>query len=250
MNGDGRDGRPLVGLTIGRDLPGAPGYLRIRRTYPDAVLSAGGVPVLVPPMDDEGALRRLFHTLNALVLPGGLDVEPHHFQQQPHPSAQADPTLDRLELKVARWAAEDGLPTLGICRGQQVLNVALGGSLIQDLPSEDYRHPRSQQRTDLVHPVRVEEGSRLAHILGTTGLQVNSFHHQAVRDVAPGLKATAWSPEGVIEGLESTGHRFLLAVQFHPEDLVGFHEPSRRLFRALIEACSGEIEARAGASLV
>jgi len=129
--------------------------------------------------------------------------------------------LDTLELAVARWAIKSELPTLGICRGQQLLNVALGGSLIQHLDD----HRQSGDRAALTQQLTLTPGSRLAEIFGSTHVQVNTMHHQAVRDVAPSLTATAWSEDGTIEGLESKQHPWLLMVQFHPEELVGFTNP-------------------------
>jgi putative glutamine amidotransferase len=156
-----------------------------------------------------------------------------------------DDVLDALELDAARCAVQRELPTLGICRGQQLLNVALGGSLVQDLPSElGLTHTQPPPRTDLSHGMRVEPDSHLAAALGATSFQVNSFHHQAVRQLAPGLRPVAWSDDGVLEGFESTTHPWLLAVQFHPEDLVDFHEPSQRLFAALVDVCRQRRERR------
>ena len=125
------------------------------------------------------------------------------------------------------------MPTLGICRGQQLLNVALGGSLIQHL--DDHRQPGD--RTALTQPLTVAPGSRLAEIFGSTRIEVNTMHHQAVDQLGRGLSAVAWAEDGTIEGLESTQHPWLLMVQFHPEELVDFHEPSQRLFAAFVEAC-------------
>jgi putative glutamine amidotransferase len=227
---------PLIGLTVGRDLPHHPGYLRLRRTYPDAILAAGGAPVLIPPMDDPTALRALFDALDGIVFPGGADVGPDRYGEARDPTTEVDEVLDHLELQLAEWAVSADLPTLGICRGQQLLNVALGGALIQDLPREPILHRQQSGRAELSHAIQVAEGSRLAAILGGTTIQVNSFHHQAVREVGRGLRAVAWAPDGIVEGTESADHAFLLTIQFHPEDLVAHHEPSQRLFQALIEA--------------
>ncbi|MCC7106827.1 MAG: gamma-glutamyl-gamma-aminobutyrate hydrolase family protein [Chloroflexi bacterium] len=228
--------RPLIGLTIGRDLPHHPDYLRLRRTYPDAILAAGGAPVLIPPMDDPTALRALFDALDGIIFPGGADVDPARYGETRDATTEVDEVLDHLELRLAEWAVSADLPTLGICRGQQLLNVALGGALIQDLPREPVLHRQPGRRSEQSHTIRVAEGSRLAAVLGDTSIQVNSFHHQAVREVGRGLHAVAWAPDGVIEGTESVDHAFLLTIQFHPEDLVADHEPSRRLFLALVEA--------------
>ena len=231
---------PIIGITVGFDAPSQPEYLQLRHTYPDAVSGAGAVPVLVPPMPAEG-LDRLLPLLDGILLPGGLDVEPAQYGELAHPTTRADGVLDELELRVAAWAIEWAVPMLGICRGQQLLNVALGGSLVQDLPCEGLAHPQAARlgpRGGLAHPVEVDPGSRLAEIFGTLSIEVNSRHHQAVRRLGGGLRAVAWAPDGVIEAVESLEHPWLLAVQFHPEDLVGFHDPSRRLLEAFVAACS------------
>ena len=214
--------RPLVGLTIGPENASSH-YLRLRQTYPAAIEAAGGVPVLLPPMADD-ALVELLRRLDALVFPGGLDVDPAEYGEEPQPLTEVNPQLDQLELSVARWAASSDVPVLGICRGQQLLNVALGGSLVQHMEN----HRQSGDRSTPFHGMSVEPGSRLAGLLGATEIQVNSHHHQAVRVLGDGLRAVAWAPDGTIEGVESTRHSWLVAVQFHPEDMVGSHRPSRR----------------------
>ena len=232
--------RPVIGITVGFDAPTQPEYVQLRHTYPDAVSSAGGAPMLLPPMPAE-CLDQLLPLLDGVLLPGGLDVEPGRYGQAAHPTIRADGVLDDLELRVAAWAIDRAVPTLGICRGQQLLNVALGGSLIQDLPSEGLAHPQAPRlgpRGGLAHPIDVAPDSRLAEILGAASLEVNSRHHQAVRRLGRGLRAVAWAPDGVVEGIESVEHPWLLAVQFHPEDLLGFHEPSRRLLEAFVAACA------------
>lgn len=223
--------RPLIGLTIGPENE-ASGYVRLRSTYPRAIEQAGGLPVLIPPLADD-ALKELLGRLDGVVLPGGLDVDPAYYGEMRQPLTEVNAGLDALELAVARWAVNAEVPTLGICRGQQVLNVACGGKLIQHIE----HHRQGEPRDALTHTLRVADGSRLASILGTE-LQVNSHHHQAVSAIGDELRSVAWSPDGTVEGLESERHPWLLAVQFHPEDLVGFHEPSQRLFRAFVQACS------------
>ncbi len=230
--------RPLIGLTVG---PGGqqPGYLRLRDTYPRAVEQAGGVPVLIPPMQSVEALQQLLASLDAVVFPGGLDVDPAEYGEESHPLTEVNPELDRLELAVAKWVARTRVPTLGICRGQQLLNVALGGSLVQHIEG----HQQGEPRDALAHSIRVAADSRLAEILGATEVQVNTHHHQAVRQLGSRLRAVAWAPDGTIEGMESTDGDWLLAVQFHPEDLVGFHSPSQRLFEAFVKAANVRLEA-------
>ena len=239
--------RPVIGLTAGRDVPGRPDNLTIPRTYPDAVVAAGGVPVVVTPMHDARALRQLFSTLDGVILPGGLDVQPSAYGEPAHPTTRVDPVLDVLEFEIARWAIAEALPTLGICRGHQLINVALGGSLIQDLPSVKLHHWQREQSSTLTHALEVDGDSKFAGIFGVSSLRVNSFHHQAIDRLGRGLRAVGWSPDGVIEAIESADHPWLLAVQFHPEDLIEFHEPSQRLFRAFVEACGSS--SRGGAVL-
>src|SRR5712691_6420820 len=220
------------------DKPGSP-YVQLRGSYAHAIESAGGLPVLVPPMPPE-AVSALLERLDGVVFPGGADVDPAEYGETPHPKTETNPELDQLELAVARWAIDSDLPTLGICRGQQLLNVALGGSLIQHL--DDHRQPGD--RTALTQPLRVEPGSRLARIFGSTRLEANTMHHQAVRALGRGLKAVAWAEDGIVEGVESDEHPWLLMVQFHPEELVGFHEPSQRLFSEFVTACQARAFSR------
>ena len=181
----------------------------------------------------DGALEALLQRLDGIVFPGGADVDPVHYAEARHPKTETVEELDRIELAAARVAIESALPTLGICRGQQLLNVALGGSLIQHL--DNHRQPGD--RTALTQPLTLAPGSRLAEIFGATRIEVNTMHHQAVKDVAPGLAAVAWAEDGTIEGMESQHHPWMLMVQFHPEELVGFHAPSQRLFKEFVSAC-------------
>ena len=236
--------RPLIGLTVGpttaRD---GLEYARLRMTYVRAVECAGGLPVLVPPLEDPATLTALLQRLDGVLLPGGADVDPAEYGEAINGSQDINPALDRLELAVARWAIEASLPTLGICRGQQLLNVALGGTLVQHIDA----HAPQGARDALTHEFHVAPDSRLARVLGATDLRVNSHHHQAVKQLGNGLEAVAWSDDGTIEGVESLAHPWLLAVQFHPEDLVTSHEQSRRLMEAFVEACRSRKPSPAGA---
>jgi gamma-glutamyl-gamma-aminobutyrate hydrolase PuuD len=236
MQSEGEDAgrRPLIGLTVGpRCEPDGFEYARLRMTYVRAIELTGGVPVIVPALAEPGALGAVLARLDGLLLPGGADLHPATYGEPINGARSPNPELDRLELAAARWAIERDLPTLGICRGQQVINVALGGSLIQHLDGHAPTGPRDQRH----HPFRVAPASRLAGVLGSTELEVNSHHHQAVKALGEGLVAVAWAPDGTIEGLERPAARWLLAVQFHPEDLVGEHEASQRLFAAFVSAC-------------
>jgi putative glutamine amidotransferase len=211
-------------------------------TYVDAILGAGGLPVLIPVALPAEDLAQLYGELAGLVLPGGGDVDPRHYAAAPHPATYSiDDDRDRVELYLTRQAVADRKPFFGVCRGIQVLNVALGGTLYQDLPSERpgalphyFRAPEFAP-DHMAHTIQVEEDSLLARCLGAPIAQVNSRHHQAARDVAPGLTVVARAPDGVVEALELPGHPFALGVQWHPENLQA--EPGMRgLFEGLVQA--------------
>jgi putative glutamine amidotransferase len=231
--------QPLIGLTCSTDSFGAdrPPFYRLNHAYVHAVTHAGGVPIMIPSLGNSETLRTLYDLVDAILLPGGGDIQPALYGAQPHPTVTyVDELLDETELAVARWALAEEKPVFGICRGQQTLNVAAGGTLVQDIPSEvpGALIHRFQPRNALAHPILVEPGSRLADLFGTTSLDVNSVHHQAIDEVAPGFVVTARSPDGIAEGLEHPNHRFAVAVQFHPEELIPGHEACERLLRRFV----------------
>jgi putative glutamine amidotransferase len=207
-----------------------------------AVERAGGAPVLVPAGLAPAALRTIFGRLDGLLLPGGGDLDPSGYGAPPDPRvAGVDEGRDAAELALARWAAGASRPLFGICRGLQVLNVALGGSLYADVAE----HPGAERHAyypglpaDLrPHTARVAAGTRLAEVLGAPLVEVNSLHHQACRSLAPGLAASAHAPDGLVEAVELPGHPFALAVQWHPECLPEAPE-MRRLFAAFVAAAA------------
>ncbi|HVS08012.1 MAG TPA: gamma-glutamyl-gamma-aminobutyrate hydrolase family protein [Candidatus Dormibacteraeota bacterium] len=217
---------PLVGLPTLAIPPGPkPPRFGINQSYVRALTAAGCAPVLIPLLDDDERLRAIYDRLDGIVFPGGADIAPQEYGEEPIGDLNVvEAPRDRTELTLARWAFADDLPTLGICRGQQVLNVALGGSLWQDLrhqgvTSVDHSDADGRARTALMHRVRLDPDSRLAQLIDETSVEVNSLHHQAVKAVAPPLKVTGTSPDGVIESLESDDRRFLIAVQWHPEEI-------------------------------
>jgi putative glutamine amidotransferase len=236
---------PLIGITTSKAPRNSDGMViaTVPYTYVQAVQMAGGLPVLIPldlPADQYPVLRE---RLDGLMLSGGADIDPARFNGVPHPRVyDMDPARDELELGLSCLAAESGWPLLGICRGVQVMNVALGGSLYTDLADQlpgALRHDwyPGIPRTYLAHTVRLEKGSILAANLGDGEVPVNSLHHQGIRHLAPGLRALAWAPDSVIEAVELPGHPCFLGVQWHPESLVG--TPAMlNLFRAFIRACS------------
>ena len=231
---------PRIGVTgVTRHVLGAD-RSQVNAAYVRAVLRAGGIPLILPPLIRPEDAGTVLDCLAGLVLSGGEDVDPTHFNSEPHPAlGDVDPVRDAFELALFREAWRRRLPVLAICRGIQLVNVALGGTLWQDIPSErpgGLGHKQAGDRDDRTHPVDLLAGSRLATALGTTRCEVNSFHHQSVRDLAPGLVITATAPDGEIEGLEGIpGAAWLLAVQWHPEEFYAEGEaPDHGLFAALM----------------
>ncbi len=229
--------RPLVLVACtATSRPGPQGEVAqagVNRAYLDALEGAGLGPVLVPAGQPPDG--RLLALMDGLLLPGGVDVDPARYGQAPHPSTEVDVELDRLERQLLEPALAEGRPVLAICRGIQALNVALGGTLVQDLA--DLRPGPVDHRPDigrrhLAHGLRVEPGSRLADAVGATDLRVNSLHHQGIGRLAPGLRATAWAEDGLIEGVEAPDQPFVVGVQCHPEELWRESAPLRRLFGA------------------
>lgn len=237
--------RPLIGLTAYRkasaQTPPAP-LVALPPSYIEAVIEAGGIPLLIPMGLDEAALADVLARLDGLVLPGGGDIAGEYYGSK-HPDFifDVDPDRDRVESYLAREAVARRLPLLAICRGHQMLNVALGGTLYEDvltwLPGA-IKHDFFNlfPRNHLAHEVTIEPGSRLAATLDRGVACVNSLHHQGIRDLAPGLKAAAYAPDGLIEAVEVADHPFALGVQWHPENLYVDNPDMLALFRGLVEA--------------
>ncbi len=214
----------------------------VNANYVRAVLAAGGLPIIfVPDLSPEETVE-LFGECDGLLLTGGEDVHPCHYGAEPHVNlGDVDPRRDANELALVAEARARDLPILGICRGIQLCNVAFGGTLFQDLPSQrsgDINHDSPSPRDVRCHPIIVTENSRLADILGVTSLDANSFHHQAVDRVGDGLVVSARSPDGLVEAVESADpHDWVVAVQWHPEELALQPEAADlKLFSALVAA--------------
>jgi putative glutamine amidotransferase len=243
---------PVIGLTCFETPADEQRSARVCQSlsYIRALQSVGAVPLLIPHSPDPRHLDALYRRLDGLLLPGGGDIDPIHYGEPRHEKCnEPSPARDETELTLARWAMEDRLPLLGICRGIQVLNVALGGTLFQDIVAQipggrkhDWYpdHPRNLTP----HDVTLAPGTRLLALSGVDSMPVNSLHHQAVKDLAPGLLATAYSPEGIVEAVEAPDHPFALAVQWHPEELAPTDPRARRLFEALASAAAHRLSPR------
>ncbi|MBO0780931.1 MAG: gamma-glutamyl-gamma-aminobutyrate hydrolase family protein [Ktedonobacteraceae bacterium] len=217
------------------------------QTYIHAVERSGGMPVLIPILTHLDGLDTLLPRLDGLLLSGGIDLDPRCYHEEPHPLlGETNPHLDKLELTLARWALKYDVPTLGICRGMQVLNVVLGGTLYQDLSAEysgSLRHTNwDLPRNKTVHQMRMKPGSLLEKVLGVSEIPVNSLHHQAVKKIGKGVLLSGYSEDGVPEGLEVPEHRFMLAVQCHPEEMYNDSAAWVRYFDAFVNACVKKVE--------
>jgi putative glutamine amidotransferase len=241
---------PVIGLTTynNKNKYGYP-IAALMHQYILAVSEAGGAPALIPSGLTEEAGRTLLERLDGILFPGGGDIAIELFGGQPHSRLMdLDPARDALELGMAKAAAEEGLPFLGICRGFQVVNVALGGTLYTDIAEQmpgalKHDYDSGTQREFLAHEVKVEKGRRLAGILGATVLPVNSLHHQGAKDIPAALKPAAHAPDGLVEAIELTGHPFGIAVQWHPEWLMG-QVAAQRLFKSFVEACEQNVKGK------
>jgi microsomal dipeptidase-like Zn-dependent dipeptidase/gamma-glutamyl-gamma-aminobutyrate hydrolase PuuD len=214
---------PLIGLSVA---PGDNGSA-LSAYYFNAVAKAGGAPVLIPAITDVTALRQIVSQLDGLIVTGGKDVNPLWYQEDPLPPlGDVDPLRDEYELKLIKLASDRNIPLLGICRGEQLINVAFGGTLYQDIPSQRagrkvVKHVQKMSGEYPSHSVSVTPGSQLAAIIGAGVQGVNTFHHQAVKDVAPGFRPVAYATDSLTEAIEAWPERPILGVQWHPEALVG-----------------------------
>lgn len=239
--------KALIGITCGtfRDKPWCPPFHGHRQTYIDSIVAAGGAPFLLPLVDDLDVLRALYDRIDGLLLSGGHDVDPQHYGEAALPElGTVDQLRDRVELQLACWAAEEGKPVLGICRGMQILNVALGGSLYQDITAQlgnEIVHDASyacENWAHMAHDLHIETDSKAARILGAQPFPINSLHHQSIKTIAPALRPVGWSPDGVVELVEGRNGHFLFGVQCHPEALQAEADPRwRKLFTHFLEQC-------------
>ena len=237
--------RPVIGITGLYDA----GKCTLLEGYYRSVLEAGGTPLVIPAFDDADAMVSLLDRVDALILSGGGDINPLYLGEEPlRELSSVNPARDWHELMLVRLAANRQIPILGICRGIQVMTAALGGKLYQDIYKEaaaTLKHSQDTERHVATHSIRIASASRLSKIFGATNLPVNSFHHQAVKEAAPGFAVAALSPDGIIEAVESTEHKSMIGVQWHPECMIlGGDRSMMPLFEWLVGEARSFAEAR------
>jgi putative glutamine amidotransferase len=235
--------KPLIGITTNQSkTPYGQPTVMLMQSYAHAVMQAGGVPVLIPSLIAEDGWDALYSRLDGILFSGGGDIGLEYSPGEPHPRIDdVDLARDSIELKMVQAAASDGKPFLGICRGCQVMNVALGGTLYTHIPDQlpnalDHSYP-GNMRTMLVHDVKIEEGTHMAEIFGEPILKVNSLHHQGLKEIAPSLRIAGHAPDGLVEAVELSDHPFGLAVQWHPEWLTD-QASMRNLFKSFVETAA------------
>jgi putative glutamine amidotransferase len=241
--------RPVIGIAT-QTLPAVPGERQacwlMGRSYVEELRKVGAVPWVIPLLPhDPDTLAEIFDRLDGVFVTGGVDVDPSRYGEPKSPlCGTTDPDRDAVEIALLNHARSRRLPVFAVCRGIQILNVACGGTLYQDVTAQvpaalkhDYfPTPERPSRQFLAHDVTVKPGSRLGHVLGESVVPVNSMHHQAIKDLAPGLVPTAYAPDGIIEGVEGTDDQYLVAVQWHPEELTESQPGMKRLFASFADA--------------
>lgn len=238
--------QPLIGISVYRTKIQAPPHTVFNALHPfyvQSTLAGGGAPVQIPLGLDQGSLRVIFERLDGLILSGGGDVDPTLYDEQLDGSRGVDRQRDEMEMALTRWALAEGKPLLAICRGIQVLNVTLGGTLYQDLATHkpdairhDYFDSLGFARDYLAHQVDLAPDSRLARLLGGDSVPVNSLHHQGLKTLAAGLSPVGHALDGLVEAVEVQEHPFAIGVQWHPEALAPQDPLMRRLFEGLADA--------------
>ena len=232
-----RENRPVIGITSSM----SDSFVRMRRNYFDAIENAGGIPVFLPHSGGAEDAERLIAFCDGVLFAGGDDVDPKHYGEEiKFDNVETTPIRDDFELALAQILKKDNRPVLGICRGAQILNVAFGGTLYQHIDG----HRQEERGAINERSARVTVGTLLSELAGADEVFTNSFHHQAVKDVAPGFVAAARAEDGTVEAIEPAerSDRFFLAVQWHPEFFYKTDECAKNIFKAFVEAAKKEIK--------
>jgi len=235
--------RPIIGIPARQIEFEGIARFAMATTYTRALERVGGAPLIIPLELGDETLRAIFARLDGLLFAGGVDVHPKEFGEPIETFCGAIETdRDEIELKLARWAIAENKPILGICRGIQLINIAAGGSLYQDIAAQvsgalHHPHIKGNSYGHLAHTIEIDPGSRLARAIGATEMRVNSLHHQSLKAVAPGFQIVARAPDGIVEGIESRNGAFAVAIQFHPEWMQDDDARVLNLFRDFVNAC-------------
>lgn len=240
--------KPIIGISCGssmqKERAKGDNYNRVPYEYIEAIEAAGGIPVLIPFLNKTENIKAIVEKIDGLLLPGGRDIEPKRYGEKPAGVKETDLIKDALEFPLIKFAIKQDLPILGICRGCQVLNVAFGGTLLQDIKT-NIKHVQKEPRNKATHRIKIKKGSLFFKIVKKENIWVNSFHHQALKDIAPHFQATAYAEDGIIEAIESLPteqagkkHNFILAVQCHIEHLWKNNTAIKNIFVEFIKACS------------
>lgn len=243
--------RTIIGITggsvVNKDYPNTPAVIGQQYTYIDAIVRAGGVPMIIPIVNNLDVLKEFYNLCNGLLFAGGHDIHPNCYDEEPSPFlGETHPERDQQELLLWEWASNDDKSVLGICRGMQLMNVGNGGTLYQDIPSEIpnahvHRVSKDESKPDdyfkIMHQFQVEPNSKLAQILGTVEVGTNAFHHQAIKKLGKEFTVSARTDDGVIEAIENAAKKFVIAVQSHPEALEEAVDTNwQKLFKAFVVA--------------
>lgn len=231
--------KPIIGISSYEE--NNKGQYNLNTNYVDAVLDAGGIPVIIPIIRDEEDAERYLDTIDGIIFSGGIDISPLNYHENPLKEINRMSSIrDNYEIMLFKKSYERKIPILGICRGCQLMNVSLGGKLYQDINSQvanSLGHsPRSMAGDEFFHSIKIEKDSNFYNIFGKEEIFVNSFHHQAIKELGKNLKAVSHADDGIIEAIEATDQRFMIGVQFHPEALQKKHKEFLGIFKALIEA--------------
>lgn len=231
--------RPVIGVTPSYDYEMR--HVMTRQNYLTPIMQEGGLPLILPLTEDMDLLAQSAELCDGFLFPGGVDLHPSLFGEDTlQACGEICPIRDSMELGLMQYVVESGKPVLGICRGIQTMNVALGGTLYQDIPAQTAGRLCHSQKPPYdfgIHRIQIEKDSLLYAILGKESILVNSMHHQAVKDTAASLSVAAVSPDGIAECIWRPESRFFLGVQWHPEYLYDTSEDARKIFRAFVEAC-------------